>query len=85
MISMKRVRRENDPPDHFLIRLTLGAFAFRLVIQRRARQLQQRALPPLAQIMLLAHHFLPRFASRPEQLMRGIGQKIPLHHQLPDF
>jgi hypothetical protein len=27
----------------------------------------------------------PFFASRPEQLMRGFGQKIPLHHQLADL
>jgi hypothetical protein len=41
----------------------LSALPFRLVIQRRARQLQQRALPPLAQLMILAHHFLPRVPS----------------------
>jgi hypothetical protein len=27
----------------------------------------------------------PFFASRPEQLVRGIGQTIPLHHQLPNL
>ena len=41
----------------------LSALPLRLVIQRLARQLQQRALTPLALLMILAHHFLPRVPS----------------------
>ena len=41
----------------------LGALTHRPVIQRLARQLQQRALTPLALLMILAHHFLPRVPS----------------------
>jgi len=33
-------------------------------------------------LVVFAYHF---FASRHEQLLRGIGQKIPLHHKLANF
>jgi hypothetical protein len=34
-----------------------------LIVQVRSRQRQQPTLPPNAQIVILAHHFLPRVPS----------------------
>jgi len=48
--------------DHHEFQI-LGAFTLRLIIQVRPRQQQQPALPPYAQIMIPAHHFLPRVPS----------------------
>lgn len=60
----------------------ISALPFRLIMQMGSGQRRQLALTAQTHLGVLAHHFLPRVH---ELLVRGFGQKIPLHHQLADL
>ena len=60
----------------------LSTFALRLVVQIGPRQCQQATLTPDSQLVISAHHCLPRV---PSNRTEASAKKILLHHKLPDL